>query len=315
VPSLLSNLLPLYFRATRGNRIFASAEAAEKHMAARSQKPRSHQPPRSLRRDVSVEIGTRGGWPVYTVMPRAGSPVASGSVDSPRSPVGSVVYLHGGAWVNEVAVQHWHLVAQIAAEANTTVILPIYPLVPKGTALTVNDGVVDLALTAQRDFGSVALAGDSAGGQIAITAALTLRNEHQISLPLTVLISPAVDPSMKNPQMDVVQPSDPWLAKPGNVVFLKAWRAGISVDDPRVNALEADLRGLGPLLLFSGTRDILNPDARLLVDRARDAGVDVDYREIDGLLHVYPLTPTREGSEARRHIVTRLAAALAAALA
>lgn len=296
MPSLLSNLLPLYFRLSRGNRIFASADAAEKHLAHRAAHPRSHTPPR-LRSDVAVSVSTDSGWPVYMLTPRS------------SEPGGAVVYLHGGAWVNEVALQHWQLAAQIAAESNTTVILPIYPLVPFGTALAVNEGVTALALAAVEAHGSVVLAGDSAGGQIALTAAATLRDEHQVVLPLTVLIAPAIDPSMKNPDMDVVQPSDPWLAKPGNVVFLDSWLGGVAVEDPRVNALEADLRGLGPLLVFSGTRDILNPDARLFVEKARSEGVDVDYREIPGLLHVYPLTPTREGREARALIVSRVRAA------
>ena len=296
MPSLTSRLLPLYFRLVRGNRIFASATAAQEHLEARAAQPTSHTPPR-LRRDVVVTAGTRHGWPVYELTPLS------------SAPIGSVLYLHGGAWVNEVALQHWQLAAQLAAESQTTVILPIYPLVPAGTALAVNDVVVELALAAARDHGSVILAGDSAGGQIVLTAVASLRDDHGVVLPLTVLISPAIDPSMKNPDMDVVQPSDPWLAKPGNVVFLDSWLGGLSVEDPRVNALDADLGGLGPMLLFSGTRDILNPDARLFAARASEAGVDVDYRELPGLLHVYPLTPTPEGRAARRLIVSRVRAA------
>ena len=92
-------------------------------------------------------------------------------------------------------------------------------------------------------------------------------------------------------------------------VFVESWRGSLVVTDPRVSALGADLAGLGPLTVFSGTRDILNPDARLLVDRAAGAGVKVDYHEGAGLPHVYPLTPTPEGRAARALIVERLRAA------
>ena len=78
--------------------------------------------------------------------------------------------------------------------------------------------------------------------------------------------------------------------------------------DPLVSPLGADLTGLGPLTLFSGTRDILNPDARSLAEKARAAGVDIDYHEQPGLVHVYPLTPTREGRAARATIVDCLRA-------
>lgn len=93
----------------------------------------------------------------------------------------------------------------------------------------------------------------------------------------------ALDLAMRNPEMDAVQPHDPWLAKPGTRVFIESWRGDLPLLDPRVSPIEGDLTGLGPLVIFSGTRDILNPDARLLAERARAAGVDVEYHEEAGL--------------------------------
>ena len=68
----------------------------------------------------------------------------------------------------------------------------------------------------------------------------------------------------------------------------------------------ADLAGLGPLSVYVGTRDILSPDVRLLEQRARAAGVDVDLHVGHGLVHVYPLLPTRAGRLAREQIVADL---------
>lgn len=294
MPSVLSQLVPLFLRATGANRHFVSADAAAAHMAERGAHPASFAPPRRMRDDVVVTRTDEHGWPVFTLTPRD------------VAPRGSVVYLHGGAWVNEVAPQHWRLCAQLAAESQTTVILPIYPLVPHGTAAEASDVTIALVLAARAEHGEVSLAGDSAGGQIALSAAIRLRDEHSVTVRQTVLIAPSLDLSMKNPLMDVVQPSDPWLGKPGARVFIDAWRADLAIDDPRVSPLEADLAGLGPLTVFSGTRDILNPDIRLLVQKARAAGVPVDFHERVGLVHVYPLTPTPEGREARGIIVERL---------
>lgn len=99
------------------------------------------------------------------------------------------------------------------------------------------------------------------------------------------------------------------MGRDGLRVFVECWRGSLAISDPRVSPLAADLHGLGPLTVFSGTRDILNPDARLLVGRATNAGVDVDYREGAGLPHVYPLTPTPEGRAARVLIIEQLRAA------
>lgn len=77
-----------------------------------------------------------------------------------------------------------------------------------------------------------------------------------------------------------------------------------------MSPLAADLAGLGPLVAFSGTRDIVTPDTRLLVHRARTAGVDVEFHEGQDLIHVYPLLPTPEGRRARARIVQQVRAAL-----
>ncbi|MEE2035156.1 alpha/beta hydrolase [Rhodococcus chondri] len=297
MPSLPSRLLPGVMRAIRRNRKYVHPTVAAEHIVASSLRPRPYGPPRRLRRDVTVTVEHSYGWPIYTLAPTA------------AEPQGSVLYVHGGGWVNEIVSQHWHLAAQIAAEASTTVTVPIYPLVPRGTAEHVVSGVADLVRAGNDRYGSTCLAGDSAGGQIALSAAIVLRDEHRLTVPRTVLISPALDLSLTNPEIDLVQPTDPWLGREGTRVFIDHWRADLALDDPRVSPLFADLQGLGPLTLFAGTRDIIHPDTRLLVDKATAAGVDVDYHEGPGLLHVYPLTPTPEGRAARTVIVEQLRAA------
>jgi acetyl esterase/lipase len=294
LPSFLSRIAPVYLRLSGANRIYTSTAAAQRHLRKSAARRPWLRPPPWVVEATRVEVDVVADMPVVTLRPRKGEPR------------GSVVYVHGGAWVNEIAPQHWLLIAQIANDANTTVIVPIYPLVPHGTAEQVVSAVVDLARRALAEHGGVCLVGDSAGGQIALSAALVLLSRHDIRLPRTILIAPALDLSMKNPEMDAVQPSDPWLAKPGTRVYIDAWRADLAIDDPRVSPLEGELAGLGPLTVFSGTRDILNPDARLLVEKARAAGVTVDYREGDGLVHVYPLTPTVEGRMARKLIVAQV---------
>ena len=296
MPSLLSRLVPGYFRITRSNRIYVRPDVARKHIEELRIRPLRFGPPRRLRPAVSVSVDDRLGWPVFTLTPRTGQAR------------GAVVYVHGGGWVNQIVVQHWQLAAQIAAEAGTRVAVPIYPLVPFGTADQVVPAVANLVRTSTARYGSTCLAGDSAGGQIALSAAILLRDD-QHTVPRTVLISPALDLSLSNPEIDLVQPSDPWLGRDGTRVFIEHWRGTLGINDPRVSPLAADLDGLGPLTVFSGTRDILNPDTRLLVDKAITAGLDVEYHEGQGLVHVYPLTPTPEGRAARALIVEGLRAA------
>ncbi|MGW5223799.1 alpha/beta hydrolase fold domain-containing protein [Nocardia niigatensis] len=298
MPSLLSRAVPAYLRVVRANRPFISAEGAREHIRERSLRPQAYGPPRLLRSDVRIEVRRENGWPIYTLAPRSGRPR------------GNVVYCHGGGWVNEVARQHWQLAADIAAEAGTTVTLPIYPLIPYGTADQVIPAFAALVRANRAEYGDVCLAGDSAGGQIALSTAVLLRDEQQPAVPRTVLISPALDLSLSNPEILTVQPEDPWLGRDGALILGDHWRGPLPITDPRVSPLFADFAGLGPLTVFCGTRDILVPDTRIMVGKARAAGVEVDYHEAAELVHVYPLTPTPEGQQARKLIIDALRGAL-----
>lgn len=281
-------------RLLRANRAFTTEAGARRRIRQNALRPARFGPPARLRPGLVVDVArTAAGWPLYTVRPATGTPA------------GAVVYVHGGGWVNEIAPQHWGLAARIAAEARVAVQLPIYPLVPWGTAGQAQEGVVELVRAARERFGPVALAGDSAGGQIALSAALRLRDEGDAPLP-AALISPALDLTFGNPRIPEVQPSDPWLGVPGGRLLADRWRGDLPVTDPSVSPLLGDLTGLGPLTVLTGTRDVLNPDAHLLVERARTAGVRVELHEEVGELHVYPLLPTAAGARGAAAVVSSL---------
>ncbi|RBY93393.1 esterase [Blastococcus sp. TF02-8] len=291
MPSTVSRLLPPLFRLLGFRREFDSPEALLKGVQDRLVRPVPYGPPRRLR---GVRIERDGehetGWPVYRVLP------------ANRTPTGAAVYLHGGAWVNQIHPLHWRLVAGLVARTGTAITVPIYPLAPMGTAAVVVPAVADLlaGLVDRHGAGQVAVLGDSAGGQIALSAALLLRDRGVPPLHGTVLISPALDLTLANPEIDVVEPTDPWLARAGTHAAIDLWRGDLPRTHPVVSPLFGDLTGLGPLTVFSGTRDITSPDTRLLVQRARAAGVRVDHHEEAGLVHVHALLPIPEGRRARQ---------------
>jgi len=292
---LPEQLVPVLLRATRRNRPFVSAAAAEAEVRGQALRPASSAPPERLRRDVAIAVRREGSRPVYTVTPKD------------TEPTGHVIYTHGGGWVHEISRQHWALVAQIAAEANTTVTVPIWELLPYGTAESACGLVVRLFEAAAEQGDDVRLAGDSAGGQITLSAAQALRDRGHEDVR-TVLVSPAADLTLSNPRIPGVAPTDPWLGVDGTRVLAAHWAGSLALTDPRVSPLDGDFAGLGPMLLLTGTRDVRNPDAHLVVDQARAAGVDVTLLERRGAVHVFPLLPTRSGAAARARIVTALRA-------
>ena len=117
-----------------------------------------------------------------------------------------VVAVHGGAFVVQPNIWNWSNYAAMARDAGATVIVPIYPLEPQGTAGTVVPAMADL-ISAQIDphgAENVSVYGDSAGGNIALAAVQELvRRGDPVPLHM-VLISPALDLTLSNPAIQFV---------------------------------------------------------------------------------------------------------------
>jgi len=273
-------------------REFRSAERTLRGARERVVRPEQFAPPRSLDRAMQFSVRHVQGWPVYTVTPRRGR---SGR---------RALYAHGGAWVHDISYWHWRLIAGLATATGTEFVVPIYPLVPVGTAETVIPVVADLVeeLTAEVGAGRVTVMGDSAGGTIALATAMLLRDRGASVPGNVVLIAPALDLSFTDPLIPRIQPKDPWLAVPGARAAAEGWRGTLPIEHPLVSPLHGSLEGLGRITLFSGTHDILNADALALARKARAVGHGLDFHSVPNMLHVYPLLPIPEGASARRVI-------------
>lgn len=289
------SVIPLILRARGANKPFVTEAGARKHLKKRFLRPVSFAPPARLR-GVSVErrLTDPSGWPVYDVHPVK-------KTFSRRSRDSVVVYLHGGGWVNEITSQHWQIIARIARETGQRVVVPIYPLLPLGNAREVCERTVALVRAEAETTEQVRIAGDSSGGQIALSVALKLRDAG-IHLQGITLLAPALDLTWTNPEIEVVQPSDPWLGVPGGRVLSEAWRGSDDVTDPVVSPLYGDMAGLGPMTILVGTRDVLNPDAHQLRRKAEAAGVSVTWHEAQDQIHVFALLPTKAGEQGAQQI-------------
>jgi acetyl esterase/lipase len=296
--SFASRLMPFVIALRGSKRRYRSAEATLARVEELRQHPASSDPPKNLLTTVDIALETVAGWSVYTVTPRGTSPARRG------------LYLHGGSYVFEIQRQHWSLIADLAVRAGIRFTVPIFPIPPVETAGTIVPKVADLAATLIADAGAqnVSLVGDSAGGGMVLAVAMLLRDRGLPAPRATVLISPWLDISGTDPELAIIEPRDPWLAVPGSHAAGALYRGDVAEDDPLVSPITGDLEGLGPLTMFSGTRDILNADAHRLVEKAAAAGHPLDYHEVPGMIHVYPLLPIPEARTARTTIIEAIGA-------
>lgn len=283
-------------RISFGSRLLAGALLASRvrdrqfrpERFTRARRPARFAPPRRLGRDLRVERTTFRGWPVFELTPAG----ASGA---------KALYLHGGAWAAEIQPAHWRLIARLAGETSRTFVVPIYPLVPAVTHRDVTPVLVQLwrevAATAP-----TALVGDSAGAVMAL-ALLDGREPRDPRPDVSILLSPAVNPLFDDPESDVIAPRDPLLRLDHVRELARLYAEPEGPGSPAVNPLARDLGGLGDLWIFTGTRDVLHPDARRFASRAAAAaGTAVELVEAPEMIHDWMLFPTPEGREAVRRI-------------
>jgi epsilon-lactone hydrolase len=258
-------------------------------------------PPARLRRRHAVSTRRVGGFDCHTVAPRH------------RGAERAVIYLHGGAYISEISPQHWALVSRMA-DAGVRVDVPIYGLAPQHTYRDAYPFVTAVYRDLVAEIGAdrIALAGDSAGGGLALGLARTLGEAALPQPRRLVLIAPWLDLTMSNPGIPAVEARDPWLSRAGLHEAAAAWAGGDDPTDPRLSPLNGPLRGLAPIDVHVGTRDICLPDSLLLRDRAEAEGAPLRLTVCEGAVHVYPLVPAPEGRAAAAEIVREVATGPAA---
>jgi len=136
---------------------------------------------------------------------------------------------------------------------------------------------------------SVAVAGGSAGGGLAVALLVATRDAGQALPAAAVLMSPTVDLTSSGPSMTERADQDP-ISTPAMLgQFAAGYLAGADPKTPLASPLFASLAGLPPLLVQVGTADLLLSDSERLATAAAEAGVDVTMEIGEGLPHVYQL--------------------------
>jgi monoterpene epsilon-lactone hydrolase len=218
----------------------------------------------------------------------------------------TLFYLHGGGYTIGSVRSHRALVARLCAAAGGRGLTVDYRLAPEHAF----PAAVDDALAAYRwllqggvDPATVVVAGDSAGGGLAV-ALLVGARDAGVPLPAAgVCISPWTDLACSGDSMRARAARDPMVQRDALLDMAAAYLAGQDARAPLASPLYADLHGLPPLLVHVGDAETLLDDATRLAERARAADVAVDLEVWDDMIHVWhafaPLLPEADAAIAR----------------
>ncbi len=215
-----------------------------------------------------------------------------------------VLYLHGGAYVMGSRNTHRGLASRIARAADAQVLLPDYRLAPEHPfPAAVEDATRcwQWLLAEGHAPEHMTIAGDSAGGGLALATLLALKTTGAPLPACAVGMSPWTDLEGTGPTAAPGAVDDPMLTPDGLRTSGSQYAAG-NLENPLAAPLHGDPADLPPLLLQVGTREILLSDSTRFADKARAAGVDVTLEIEEGLIHVwqmFPHVPEAESAIAR----------------
>ena len=213
-------------------------------------------------------------------------------VATPKSAIADrvVQYLHGGGYQVCSIRSHRKLAGHIAREAGVVVVSVDYRMAPEHPhPAPVTDSVAVYRALLETGFRPehVALAGDSAGGGLAVATLLALRADALPAPAAVVGLSAWFDMECAGESIDSRSDTDLSVSLKYLEIARDDFLAGGDRRDPLASPLYGDLRGLPPLYLQVGDDEILLDDSVRLADRARRAGVDVQLDVYPEMQHVF----------------------------
>jgi len=247
-------------------------------------------PPEKMYKEFSIEDRVLEDCPVYTIR-------------SEKPPEASVLFFHGGSYVNHFNKRHWKMLGFLARRANVEIHAVDYPLAP---AFTHKDTFDKMTRIYRRWIENTALPaiilGDSAGGGIALALNLWAA-ENGVKRPdRLILLSPAVDLTMENPDIPSIQKRDPFLHLEAIRLCAQAYAGGMDLKTYTLSPAYGDLAQLCKTDVFTGTRDLLYPDIALFCDKLAQLGIPSETYTYPNMLHDFPVFNFKEAKKAKKQI-------------
>jgi epsilon-lactone hydrolase len=204
----------------------------------------------------------------------------------------TVLYCHGGGYYFCSPRTHRSLVYGLAVRANAPVFSLDYRLAPEHRF----PAALDDAAAAYRRLvadgtppESIVIAGDSAGGGLALAALVALRDAGDPLPAGCLLFSPWTDLAATGATIRTNDGLDPMFSGPAVARAAKLYLWDTPASHPYASPVYADLHGLPPLFIMAGSTEVLLDDSQRVADKARAAGVDCELEVWKKMPHVWPL--------------------------
>ncbi len=264
--------------------------------------------------DRTILVGTRGNTAIRIIRPRG---------STARLPV--VIYFHGGGWAMGDRETHDRLVREIAIGTQAMVVFVDYTRSPEACwPVAVEEGyavckwVFETGKAINMDPSQIAVAGDSAGGNIATVVALLAKERGGPQIKLQVLFYPVADANFETPSYgDFAQGY--FLTRDAMKQFWDYYVPNVAsrqkLTASPLRAALHELRGLPPTLIITAECDILRDEGEAYAARLEQADVPVTLTRYPGMIHDFVLLNALSAARPAREAIAQATAALRSAFA
>ena len=269
-------------------------------------------------REYIQSLAAKNAQPVPNPQKTVGQPVEDRTVDGMQTFVwgGSsdpdqpaILYLHGGAYMNQPVSFHYKMVAHFAAALGARVYFPVYPKIPEHNykeAYAKLNTLYGQILEAHKPE-NVIFMGDSSGAGLALGLACWLRDNAKPLPRELMLLSPWLDVHTAPAELNAYLKNDPTLSLWRLRIMGEMW-AGSKEDmsSPYVSPMFCDPAGLPPITMLIGTHDVLCPDVLKFSEKLDSLGVRHKLYVFEGMVHDFIAFPIAQAKPAQELVIRLL---------
>lgn len=220
-----------------------------------------------------------------------------------------LIFIHGGAFISGPAKHHWDTLKEIHKQSDHAIWMCDYPKAPENTITAISNNIDEVFKIALKQFDAsqITLMGDSVGGTL-ITALIQRLNTSKSKLPKKIiLVSPVMDATLSNPQIDAIDIIDPMLSKKGVLSAKKMCAEHNDLKDPKISPLYGSFDNFPHTILFLATHDITYPDQVLAVAKLQKTKTPLAVIEGTNMPHIWPLLPVmKEAKTALKELIKHI---------
>src|ERR1700722_234390 len=236
-------------------------------------------------------------------------------------PLPAILYLHGGGWILGSWITHDLLTRRLAIGANAAVVFVEYSRAPEAKyPVQLEQGYAAAQWITEQgadrgfDITRVAVAGDSAGGNMATVLTLMAKQRGSVRFIHQSLYYPMTDANAEDSESLRTFKDGPYGSAEGLAWF---WNSYLAAAEPRTDILVspwqaslADLAGLPPALVIVDENDLLRDQGEAYAGKLRDAGVPTTSVRFNGTIHDFMRLNALRDSESTRGVISLAIAAL-----